>query len=97
MTSFLLKIFICLVGAGLTLYATVNEQNQLMILRRAIPPRAKELKALQEENHRLKYVIDRFESPLHLIELSRKPEYGHLKYPKAGDIVILPVSDANER
>ena len=60
-------------------------------MRRAIPPLAKEVRAIQEENHHLQYVIDRFENPVHLIELSRKPEYGHLKYPRTADVIILQV------
>lgn len=84
------SIFICLAGAGFALYTSVSGQNDVMALRRAIPPLAKEVKALQEENHRLEYQIDRFENPIHLIELSRKPEYGHLKYPEVQDIIVLP-------
>ncbi|MDP1835375.1 MAG: hypothetical protein Q8K75_05530 [Chlamydiales bacterium] len=90
MQKLLFKVFICLFGAGLALYASVREQNSLMDLRRAIPPIAKEVKALEEENHRLEYIVDRFENPVHLIELSREPQYGHLRYPYVQDIVVLP-------
>lgn len=90
MQKVLFKIFICLFGAGLALYASVREQNSLMDLRRDIPPIAKEVRALEEENHRLEYIVDRFENPVHLIELSREPQYGHLRYPYVQDIVVLP-------
>jgi hypothetical protein len=86
----LFKIFICLAGAGIALYASVSEQNALMALRRAVPPLSKEVKAIQEDNQRLQYIVDNFENPIHLIEMSRQPEYGHLKYPYTEDIVILP-------
>ena len=84
-----LRIFICIVVAGLTLYFYIDKQNELVELRLAIPTLDKEVKAALEENTRLQYEIDRFESPIHLMELARKPEFSHLKYPYTKDIVIL--------
>ena len=49
----------------------------------------REVKILNEENQRLKYEIEQFESPIHLMELARKPEFSHLKYPTLNEIVIL--------
>jgi Cys-tRNA synthase (O-phospho-L-seryl-tRNA:Cys-tRNA synthase) len=90
MQKLLFKTFICLAGAGIALYAAVREQNSLMDLRRSVPPLAKEVKALQEENQRLKYLVDRFENPVHLMELAREPQYGHLRYPYTQDVMIVP-------
>jgi hypothetical protein len=87
-------IFICIASAGLFLYAYIDKQNELTELRLAIPVLSKEVKAIQEENIRLQYEIDRFESPIHLMELSRKPEFGHLRYPYLPDVVILPSRSA---
>lgn len=94
MNNTLYKLLFCLLVAGITLYASIRQLNQLTTLRRELPPLSKEVKALQEENHRLQYEVDRFENPLHLIELARKPEYGHLKYPFNSDILILPMEAA---
>jgi cell division protein FtsL len=85
-----IRTFICIFVAGLTFYAYIDKQNELVELRMAIPSLAKEVKTLEEENTRLKYEIERFESPIHLMELARKPEFSHLKYPYNHEILILP-------
>src|SRR5262245_8536307 len=87
-----IRILICIFATGLTLYAYVDKQNDLTELRLVIPQLAKEVKNIQEENISLQYEIDRFESPIHLLELSRKPEFSHLKFPFVNDITILPES-----
>lgn len=84
-----LRIMICILAAGLTLFKFIDKQNELTELRLIIPQLAKEVKGIQEENIRLQYEIDRFESPIHLLELSRKPEFSHMKFPYLKDIVIL--------
>lgn len=85
-----IQMFICIVVAGLSLYIYIDKQNDLTQLRLSVPALNKELKQIQEENVRLQYEIDRFESPIHLMELARKPEFGHLKYPHVDEILILP-------
>lgn len=87
--GFSLRIFICILTACSTLYLYIDKHNDLVELRLAIPGLAKEVKTLHEENTRLKYQIDRFESPIHLMELARKPEFSHLKFPRAQDVVLL--------
>ena len=90
MSGTVVRIFICLLFAGWMLYAYIDKHNELVELRLLIPQVNKELKAVQEENLRLKYEIDRFESPIHLMEMARKPEFSHLKYPQVSDVVLLP-------
>jgi hypothetical protein len=85
----LLRISVCICGVGILLYGYINRQNGLTELRLQIPQLAKELKGIQEENTRLQYEIDRFESPILLMEMSRNPEFGHLKYPYLNDVMIL--------
>jgi hypothetical protein len=91
-----LRILICIMAAGLTLFGYIEKQNELTELRLAIPSLAKEVKSIQEENIRLTYEIEHFESPIHLIELMRKPEFSHLKYPYLTDEVFLPQSEPIE-
>jgi hypothetical protein len=67
-----------------------------MILRLAIPQIQRELKAIANENERMQYEIDQFESPLHLMELVRKPEFSHLKSPYLRDIIIVPYEKHDE-
>lgn len=86
-----LRFFLCIFLAGMTLFAYIDKQNELTELRLALPALAKNLRSLQEENTHLKYEIETFESPIHLMELMRKPEFGHLKYPYLKDEIFLEV------
>lgn len=90
------QLLTCLLTAGITLYAIVEEQNGLTELRLTIPALSKEVNAIHEENTRLEYNLDCFENPVHLLELARKPEFGHLKYPSITDVVILPKGHLDE-
>ena len=83
------RILACIAIAGISLYAYIHKQNELTRLRLMIPAITKELKAIQEENIRLKYEIDRFESPIHLMELARKPEFSHLKHPYSNNVLKI--------
>jgi hypothetical protein len=85
----LVQVFLCILIAGFTVYAYIDKHNELTELRLAIPALAKEVKQIQEENIRLMYDINQFESPIHLMQLARKPEFGHLKYPYFEDEIIL--------
>ena len=84
-----LKIFICILTLGLTLYFHIDRQNDLTELRIAIPALAKEVKSLEEENTRLRFELEIFQNPVHLMELMKKPEYSHLKFPYLKDELIL--------
>jgi hypothetical protein len=86
----LIRLIICIFGIGLLLYAYIDKQNDVTDLKIQIPKLSKELKEIREENLRLHYIIDRFENPQHLIELSRLKEFSHLKFPLDREVVILP-------
>ena len=88
--SLVFRLMICIAAAGATILAYIEKQNELTELRVAIPSIAKEVKALTEENIRLTYEVEQFESPIHLMELKRKPEFSHLKYPYLDNQVFLP-------
>lgn len=89
MNRLAIQIFCCILIASSTLYLYIDRQNGLTELRLEIPAVAKELKRIQEKNIHLQYEIDQFESPIHLMELARKPELGHLKYPSLDEIITL--------
>lgn len=94
----ILRLFLCMFAAGLTLFAVIEKQNELVELRLTIPVLEKEVNRIGEENTRLKYDIELFESPIHLMELARKPQFSHLKFPYNRDILVLPAPpplDAN--
>lgn len=84
-----MRILFCIAVAWWSIYCYIEKQNTLTELRLAIPTLQKEVKGLSEENQRLKYEIEQFESPIHLMELAHKPEFTHLKYPTLDKIVIL--------
>lgn len=87
----------CCIGVfGCCLCSYINTQNAVTRLRLEIPILSAELNKLKEQNNRLKYEIDLFESPAHLMQLARCSEFSHLKYPMLQEIltvsetVILP-------
>ena len=92
----IIRLFACLFAFSLCLYAYMDKQNELTEMRIALPVLNKKVKALQEENIRLQYEVDRFKSPAHLMELARHPEFGYLKYPLLKDVVMLPEGIALE-
>lgn len=86
----MLKLLLCLVIACFTLYAFIAKGNQVTEMRLAIPALAKKVKILREENNRLTYEIEQFESPIHLMEMMQRPELSHLKFPHDSEVIILP-------
>lgn len=95
MISLLLRLGFCLSVFGLCLYSYLDTQNQLTHLKICLPDVEKEMKLIQEENRRLAYEIDQFESPAHLIELAHYPEYAHLKHPLIKEILTVPEAFAS--
>jgi hypothetical protein len=87
--KFLIRILTCIFAFGVFLFLYLNHQVELTRLRIKVPSIAKEVKIIQEENTRLLYVIDQFESPENLLNIARKPEYSHLKQPNQSEIVKI--------
>lgn len=86
----LIRLLVCISFVGLVLYKYIDKLNDLTELRLSIPVLVREVKEIHEQNLEFQYCIDSFESPLHLMELASKPEFGHLKYPCIDDILLLP-------
>jgi hypothetical protein len=82
-----IRLLLCISVAGLTLYKSVDKHNELTALRLLIPLLTREVKEIHERNLELQYAINHFESPSHLMELARQPEFGHLKYPFHSDVI----------
>ena len=83
-----IRLIFCAAILGGALYAYIEKINRLTELRIKVPKLSKQLKNVQEENIRLHFEIEKFENPLNLMELARKPQYGHLKHPYLTDIII---------
>lgn len=90
--NLLIRLFLCIFFAGWMLYKYIDELNVLTELRLSIPALAKEVKEIDEKNLELQYEIEKFESPIHLMELLRKPEFGHLRYPSIDKVMQVPES-----
>ena len=85
----LIRLLVCILFGGMLLYSYVDKQNAVTQRRLEIPVLAKQIKDLKEENTRLQYEIDLFESPEHLMELARHSEFSHLKHPMFKEILTL--------
>lgn len=92
-----LKIFICLFSIVGMLYVYIDQQNDLIEWRIKVRASAKELRELQEDNIALRYEVDRFESPVHLMELARQPAFSYLKYPHNKDILMLKKESSHRK
>ena len=86
------RVFLCILILGDFLYAYISKQNTITKIRLEIPLVAKELEEICQENSRLRFEIDQFENPIHLMDLSRNPEYRHLKHPLLKDIIEIRIS-----
>lgn len=91
-----IRLFCCIFILGITLFAYVSKHNVLTERRMRVPMLAKELQQQEEENVRLSFAIEKFESPLHLMELARNPEFSHLKHPVVTDIIIVEKASRDE-
>jgi len=85
----LARLLICIATLGLFLFAYLNQAVAITQVRLQIPHLAKDVNMLIEELRQLRYEIERFENPVHLMELAREPQFGHLRYPLCDEIYNL--------
>lgn len=90
MKGLLIKLGITIAVGGFCLYSYLNQQNRLTHLKIQLPEVESEVKQIREDTRRLAYQINQFESPSHLIDLARRPEYSHLKHPLLKEIFTVP-------
>ncbi|MEC7838477.1 MAG: hypothetical protein VX777_00405 [Chlamydiota bacterium] len=67
----------------------IEHQNLITEVSREIPKIEKSLRNITEQNTSLLYEIERFENPLHLMELSKQPEFSHLRFPTYEEVLII--------
>jgi len=84
------RIALCLAVLGFSLYGHIEKQNQITALRIELPDTVRQLKGIQEDNTRLHYEIEQFESPENLIELARHQEFSHMRHPLLKEVVSMP-------
>jgi len=88
-SGMMLRMLCCLAVFAVYLYLMIEKQNQINYLSMQIPKVHKDLKTIEEENIRLRFTIDSFESPDHLMQLIQSPEYAHLKQPSLKEVFYL--------
>ena len=89
-TNLLGPLGICVAVFGCCLFSYLDKQNQVTKMKMQLPELEKKIALVREETRRLRYEIDQFENPSHLIELSHRPEFGHLKHPLLREILTVP-------
>ena len=84
------RLGICVAVFGCSLFSYLDKQNEVAKTKMQLPEIERKIGALREETRRLRYEIDQFEDPSHLIELSHRPEFGHLRHPLLREILTVP-------
>lgn len=86
----MIRIFFSIFVFGICLYAYIDKQNKITKLRMQIPALVTELESIEQENVRLQFQVDQFESPANLLELAKRPEYRHLRHPLQNEVIEIP-------
>ena len=95
MKGLFIQLGVCVSVAGFCLFSYLEKQNEVTHLKFRLPELEKQIGAIREENRRLRYEIDQFESPSHLIDLAHRPEFSHLKHPLVREILTVPEAIAS--
>jgi hypothetical protein len=95
MWNLLGRLGICVAVFGWCLFSYLERQNQVTHLKIRLPELEREIGKIREEERRLRYEIDRFENPSHLIEVAHRPEFSHLKHPLLREILTVPEAIAS--
>lgn len=81
------RLTVCTMLTLALLFVYLDRQNELTKFKIMMPKIEKQMALLKEQNKNLKYEIEQFESPSHLMELFRLPEFAHLKHPFVKDVL----------
>jgi hypothetical protein len=82
-------ICVCLLFFGFCLYSYIDRYNAVLQLRIEVPKLTRAVKEVKEENMRLQYRIQEFESPEHLMKLCATEPFSHLKFPLLKEVITL--------
>jgi len=89
MKATILRVSICLFFFGFSFYSYLDKQNNCTELRMRLPKVVKEIERIREENNSFQYQIECFENPEHLLSISGRSEFSHLKYPFTQDVLTV--------
>lgn len=88
------RIFVCIFFFGGCLYSYINMQNEITQLRIRIPELTQSVRRIEEENTRLHFELEAFESPENLMRLATSSEFAYMKYPTNQEVVTMNEADA---
>jgi len=88
--NILFRIFLCLGTLFLFAFLSIRKENEITAHRLMIPQMNKEVKVLAEENTRLVFEKERFESPENLLRLASSSQYTTLHFPIATNVPVFP-------
>ena len=91
--SIILKVSICIISIASVLYSHLAKSNELTALKVLIPKLETQLFAIEEENSRLSYEIERFESPSNLMQLAKQCEFSYLRHPYDDEVLVISVAE----
>ncbi len=71
-------------------FFSIRTENELTAYRLSIPQLSKEVKLLAEENTRLRFEKERFESAENLLKIAASDQYTSLLFPIATNVSTFP-------
>ena len=74
------------------LYSYLAKSNELTSLKVLIPSLENQLFAIEEENARLSFEIEQFESPSNLMRLAKQCEFSYLRHPYDEEVLVISVA-----
>lgn len=86
----LFRIFLCLGTLCLFAFLSIRKENEITAFRLQIPELTKEVKVLVEENTRLRFEKEQFESPENLLKIASTPAFSSLHFPIATNVSVFP-------
>jgi hypothetical protein len=84
-----MRLLICLLFLGINLYCYIDMTNRQTQMRLELPKYEKAIEMLSQQNIQLKYELENFNNPQHLLELAKQPEYSHLKFPFMEEVLVI--------
>lgn len=88
---------------GSALFYYLETQNELSTLKMAMPLLAKEIEEIGAHNQRLRFEVECFENPLHLMQLLDQPQFSHMRFPLETEVLAIapkksePVNPSSNR
>lgn len=90
------KILICVISFSVALCAYLNARNDVTSLMIELPRISHELSLIEEKNTILKFEVEKFENPSHLLNLLNTCEYAHLVPTEADTVIAIHAKEGVE-